>query len=75
MCGRAQCTSPTGAREPAGTRRPASLVQTAAEGCPGEGDVLFFLVPSYFVPYHTFSCDIDVSGALRKFHILLFCYF
>lgn len=44
MCERAQCTSPMGAREPAGTLCPTSLAQTVAEGLPGGGDDLFCLM-------------------------------
>lgn len=40
-CARARCTSPTEARERAGTRCPASLAQMAAEELPGGGDGSF----------------------------------
>lgn len=43
MCVRARCTSPTGARGPAGTLCPTSLAQTVAEGSPGGGATSFVL--------------------------------
>lgn len=43
MCARARCTSPTGARGPAGTLCPTSLAQTVAEGLPGGGATSFVL--------------------------------
>lgn len=48
MCVQAQCTSPTGAREHAGTLCPTSLAQTVAEGLPGGGNNLFCIICRLF---------------------------
>lgn len=61
MCGRARCTSPTGARGPAGTLCPTSLAQTVAEGSPGGGATSFVLFCLLFCEF------IDVTFVFLSF--------